>query len=192
MNILFIDNFDSFTYNLVDEFEKRDCNVLIYRNNTSLAVLDGVVKKFKPNLIVISPGPSTPSKAGVCVELIKKYYEQIPIFGVCLGHQCIIEALGGTVQKCSETIHGKPSLIKHDEKGIFLGLENPFQAGRYHSLEGFKIPIDLEVTARTADKRIVMAARHKEHKVIGVQFHPESILTPIGGKLIENLLEVVK
>jgi len=190
MNILFIDNFDSFTYNLVDEFEKRNCNVLVYRNNTDLKVLDKVIKEFKPKLIVVSPGPSTPSKAGICKEFIREYYDKIPIFGVCLGHQCIIEALGGVVQKCSETIHGKPSLVQHDEKGIFLGMENPFQAGRYHSLEGFKIPEEFEVSAKTADKGITMAIRHKELPVIGVQFHPESILTPVGGKMIENIINM--
>jgi len=190
MNVLFIDNFDSFTYNLVDEFEKRNCNVMVYRNNTDLKVIDKVIKDFKPALIVISPGPSTPSKAGICNDLIKNYYEKIPIFGVCLGHQCIIEALGGVVQKCIETIHGKPSMIQHDGKGIFLGIENPFQVGRYHSLEGFKIPLELEVSAKTADKGIVMAIRHKSYKVIGVQFHPESILTPVGGKLIENIIKI--
>jgi len=192
MNILFIDNFDSFTYNLVDEFEKRGCTVLIYRNNTNITVLDKVIKQFKPKLIVLSPGPSTPEKAGVCIELIREYHDKIPIFGVCLGHQCIIGALAGTVQKCEETIHGKASIIKHDGKGIFLGLPDSFQVGRYHSLECFKIPPEFEVSAKTRDKNIVMAVRHKEYPIIGVQFHPESILTPLGGKMIDNLLEALK
>ncbi|MCK5282695.1 MAG: anthranilate phosphoribosyltransferase [Nanoarchaeota archaeon] len=188
MNILFIDNFDSFTYNLVDEFEKRNCNVLVYRNNTDIEIIDKVIQKFKPRLIVISPGPSTPERAGISVGLIKKYYKAVPIFGVCLGYQCIIEAFNGVVEKCSETIHGKPSLINHNAEGIFKGLENPFQAGRYHSLIGSKIPDELEISAKTADKNLVMAVKHKQYNLVGVQFHPESILTPAGGKIIENII----
>ncbi len=190
INILFIDNFDSFTYNLVDEFEKRKCNVLVYRNNTDMEVIGNVIEKFNPKLIVLSPGPSTPQKAGICIELVKKYCKKFPIFGVCLGHQCIIEAFGGEVDRCSETLHGKPSKIEHDGKGIFKNMENPFQAGRYHSLAALKVPDELEVSAKTKD--IVMAIRHRDHDIVGVQFHPESVLTPIGGKIIDNLLEVVR
>ena len=189
MNVLFIDNFDSFVYNLVDEFEKRGCEVLVYRNNTHMNILDKAIKEFKPKIIVISPGPSAPSQAGNCIQLIRQYYGKIAIFGVCLGFQCIIEAFDGKVGRCSETVHGKPSRIKHDNDGIFNGLENPFQAGRYHSLTALDVPYSLEVSARTSDKNIVMAVRHKESNVIGVQFHPESILTPIGGKIIENVIK---
>ena len=190
MNILFIDNFDSFTYNLVDEFEKRKCNVLVYRNNTDLNVIDKAINEFKPKLIVISPGPSTPKKAGICVELVRKYCKILPIFGVCLGHQCIIEAFWGKVDRCSETLHGKSSRIEHDGKGIFKNIENPFQAGRYHSLAALKVPEEFEISAKTND--IVMGVRHKSYNVIGVQFHPESVLTPVGGKIVENILGVVK
>ncbi|MBU1946369.1 MAG: aminodeoxychorismate/anthranilate synthase component II [Nanoarchaeota archaeon] len=192
MRVLFIDNFDSFTYNLVDEFQKRDCEVLVYRNNIDIKTMDQIIKKFKPSLIVISPGPSTPKNAGISKEIIQNYHESIPIFGVCLGHQCIIEVFGGRVDKAVETIHGKPSKITHDKQGIFKGLENPFQAGRYHSLAGYDIPYCLEITARTIDRDIVMAVRHKEFPVIGVQFHPESILTPIGGLIINNLIGMIK
>ena len=187
MKVLFIDNFDSFTYNLVDEFEKRKCEVLVYRNNIDMKKIEKVVEKFKPNLIVISPGPSAPKDAGNSIEIIKKYHKQIPIFGVCLGLQCIVEAFGGKVGRCVEIKHGKPSLIKHDEEGIFKGLPQNFQAGRYHSLEALEVPYCLEISARTSEKNIVMAVRHKNGKTNGVQFHPESILTPLGGKIIENI-----
>jgi len=191
MKVLFIDNFDSFTYNLVDEFQKRDCEVLVYRNNIDMKIIDQEIQKFKPSLIVISPGPGTPRESGISKEIIQKYHEKIPIFGVCLGHQCIIEALGGRVDKAVETIHGKPSKITHDSTGIFKGIENPFQAGRYHSLVGYDIPYCLEISARTTDRDIIMAVKHKEFPVIGVQFHPESILTPVGGLIIENLIKEI-
>ena len=191
MKVLFIDNFDSFTYNLVDEFQKRGCEVLVYRNNMDMKVMEPAIQKFKPNLIVISPGPGTPKQAGISKEMIEKYHEKIPIFGVCLGHQCIIEVFGGRIDKAVETIHGKSSRITHDNLGVFKGLENPFQAGRYHSLVGYDIPYCLEISARSVERDIVMAVRHKEFPVIGVQFHPESILTPIGGLIIENLIKTV-
>lgn len=190
MKVLFIDNFDSFTYNLVDEFEKRGCTILVYRNNIDLKILDREIKRFKPQLIVISPGPGLPSEAGNSLQIIKDYHKRVPIFGVCLGHQCIIEAFGGIVNRASEIIHGKPSKIKHDNQGILEGLENPFQAGRYHSLIGIEIPYCLEVSARTVSKSLVMAVRHKDFPVFGVQFHPESILTPIGGLVIENIVRM--
>ncbi|MFH1256558.1 MAG: aminodeoxychorismate/anthranilate synthase component II [Candidatus Diapherotrites archaeon] len=189
-NILFIDNFDSFTYNLVDEFEKRGCNVLVYRNNTPMEKIYEVVKEFKPKLIVISPGPSAPKDAGISLEVIREFKGVLPILGVCLGHQAIVEAFGGIVGKCPETIHGKPSMISHDNEHIFNGLENPFQAGRYHSLSGLKIPSELKVTAKT-ESGVVMAVRHKKYFVEGVQFHPESIMTPEGGKIIENLIGLI-
>jgi len=186
VNVLFIDNFDSFTYNLVDEFAKRGCRVLVYRNNTPVEKIVEVAKDFKPDLIVISPGPSTPKDAGNSINVINTFLGKIPIFGVCLGHQCIIEALGGRVGAASAIVHGKPSPIKHDGKKIFTELENPFQAGRYHSLTGLKIPSCLEITATTGE--IVMGVRHREYFAEGVQFHPESILTIEGGKIIQNLI----
>ncbi len=188
MKILFIDNFDSFTYNLVDEFEKRGCEVLVYRNNTDMKVIQDVIKEFKPKLIVISPGPSNPASAGICIPLIQAYYQSIPIMGICLGHQCIIEAMGGKVDRCHEIVHGKSSLIHHDGKSIFQGIPNNFKAGRYHSLAGIDVPYCLEISARS-ESNVVMAVRHKEFPLEGVQFHPESVLTPVGGKIIENMIK---
>jgi len=187
MKILMIDNFDSFTYNLADEFEKRNCRVEVYRNNIGLGNFEKITDELKPGLIVISPGPSSPKDAGISIDVIKKYSGKIPIFGVCLGHQCIIEAFGGIVNRAPEVLHGKPSRITHDGKSIFKNIENPFQVGRYHSLAGIKIPEELVVSAET-DTGIVMGVRHKNFFVEGVQFHPESILTPNGGLLIENLI----
>ena len=189
--ILFIDNFDSFTYNLVDEFEKRGCVVEVYRNNLPLKKIEEIVSRFRPELIVISPGPSTPAKAGNSIAVIKKFAGKVPVLGVCLGEQAMIEAFGGVVGKAVETIHGKPSLVTHDGKGIFRGLSKPFQAGRYHSLAGQKIPKELEVSARS-ESGVVMGVRHRKFFMEGVQFHPESILTPEGGKIIENVLEMLE
>ena len=191
MNILMIDNFDSFTFNLVDEFEKRNCRVFVYRNNISMDDFGHIARKIEPKLIVISPGPSTPRDAGISIAAIKKYSGKIPIFGVCLGHQAIIEAFGGKVDKAPEVFHGKPSKIIHDKKSIYKKLGNPLQVARYHSLCGLRIPKQLEVTSRTSNG-IVMGVRHKKLFVEGVQFHPESILTPDGGIMIENLLEELK
>ena len=189
--VLFIDNFDSFTFNLVDEFEKRGCEVLVYRNNTPMKKIAEVVKDFRPHLLVISPGPSTPKEAGNTIPIIKEYAGKLPVFGVCLGLQASVEALGGKVERCFETVHGKPSKISHDGKGIFKGLANPFQAGRYHSLHGSRISKDVEVTAKT-ESGVVMGIKHKKHLLVGVQFHPESIMTPEGGKIIENVIEMAK
>ncbi len=191
MEILMIDNFDSFTHNLVDEFEKRGCKVHVYRNNIGMSNFNKLASKLKPKLIIISPGPSTPKDAGISIEVIKTYAGKIPVFGVCLGHQSIVEAFGGVVDRAPEVLHGKPSKVKHDNETIFKGLENPLQVGRYHSLAGLQIPEELEVSARS-ESNVVMGVRHKKHFVEGVQFHPESILTPSGGLIIENLLAMIK
>lgn len=190
LNVLFIDNFDSFIYNLVDEFAKQGCKALVYRNNTPMDKIGGVVDEFKPKLIVISPGPCSPKEAGNSVGVIREFAGKIPLFGVCLGHQAIIEAFGGSVGKAPEIVHGKPSEIEHDGKTIFQGLGNRLQAGRYHSLTGLNIPSCLEVSARS--RGVVMGVRHREHFVEGVQFHPESVLTPVGGKIIENLIRLAR
>ena len=190
MNIIIIDNFDSFTHNLADEFEKRDCKVYVYRNNVGMENFDKIVSEIKPKLIVVSPGPSAPKDAGISLNVIKKYAGKIPIFGVCLGHQCIVEAFGGIVDRCKEVLHGKPCKVTHDKKTIYKNIENPLQAGRYHSLAGIKIPKEVEVSAKS-DTGVVMGVRHKKYFVEGVQFHPESILTPSGGLIIENLLSMV-
>jgi len=189
-HILFIDNFDSFTYNLVDEFEKLGCSVTIFRNDMDMNFIDEFIEKEKPGLIVISPGPGAPENAGNSIDIIKKYHKIIPIFGICLGHQAIITAFGGNVGRANEIVHGKASKIQHDNKAIYEGLENPFLAARYHSLTGINIPDCLEITARSDE--LVMGVRHKEYPIEGVQFHPESILTPIGSLIIKKLVEVIK
>ncbi len=186
MRVLFIDNFDSFTYNLVDEFEKRGAEVRVHRNDITLPALLSVVEELAPELLVISPGPSTPARAGICLEAVAALAGKLPIFGVCLGHQVIIEVYGGRVGRAPLPVHGKASDLEHDGEGVFAGLANPMAVGRYHSLVGLEVPELLDVTARTGE--IVMALRHSSLPLVGVQFHPESILTPAGGLLIENVM----
>ncbi|MDH7599847.1 MAG: aminodeoxychorismate/anthranilate synthase component II [Sedimentisphaerales bacterium] len=184
--VLFIDNFDSFTYNLVDDFCKRGCLTKVYRSSIELEELKQIADQIKPDLLVISPGPGTPRSAGVSMAAVEYFKGRLPIFGVCLGHQVIVECFGGKVGHAPEPVHGKPSRITHTGRGIFAGIENPMQVGRYHSLVATKIPDCLEVTAEF--EGLVMAVEHKQYPILGVQFHPESILTPAGGRLIENLL----
>jgi len=186
--VLFIDNFDSFTYNLVDDFCKRRCRAKVYRADTGLEELKQLAEEFEPDLLVISPGPGTPDSSGVSLSAVDYFKDKLPIFGVCLGHQVIVQYFGGKVGHAPEPMHGKPSRITHNEKGIFAGVENPLQAGRYHSLCALEMPDCLEITAEF--DTVVMAARHKELPIFGVQFHPESILTPAGGKIIENILSI--
>lgn len=186
--VLFIDNFDSFTYNLVDEFGKRNCRTKVYRADTPLAELIKVTEDFAPDLLLISPGPGNPDDAGVSLEAIGYFKDKLPIFGVCLGHQSIIQYFGGKVGHAPAVMHGKPSRITHAGKGVFAGLENPLQAGRYHSLCAVTLPECLEQTADF--EGIVMGVQHKKFPVFGVQFHPESILTPTGGKIIENIINI--
>ncbi len=186
--VMFIDNFDSFTYNLVDDFCKRDCEAKVYRANTELDELKAVAGRFAPDLLVISPGPGTPDTAGVSLAAVDYFKDKMPIFGVCLGHQAIVQYFGGKIGHAPEPVHGKPSRVTHNEKGIFAGVENPLQAGRYHSLIGLDLPECLE---KTADfEGLIMGVQHKEFPIFGVQFHPESILTPAGGKIIENMLSI--
>ncbi len=186
--VLFIDNFDSFTYNLVDDFCKRDCEAKVYRADTELDKLKKMAEEFSPDLLVLSPGPGTPDSAGVTLSAIDYFKDKLPIFGVCLGYQAIGQYFGGKVGHAPVPMHGKPSRVTHNEKGIFEGLENPLQAGRYHSLCIEDVPDCLEVTAEF--EGIAMGIEHKELPIYGVQFHPESILTPAGGKLIENVLRI--
>ncbi len=186
--VLFIDNFDSFTYNLVDDFCKRECEAKVYRSDTGLEELKKLADEFAPDLLVISPGPGTPDTAGVSLSAIDYFKDKLPIFGVCLGHQAIGQYFGGKVGHAPKPMHGKPSRITHNQKGIFAGVENPLQAGRYHSLCVLELPDCLEQTAEF--EGIVMGIEHKKLPIFGVQFHPESILTPAGGRIIENVLSI--
>jgi len=188
--VLFIDNFDSFTYNLVDDFCKRNCQAKVYRSDTDLEELKAAADEFGPDLLVISPGPGTPDTAGVSLAAVDYFKDKLPIFGVCLGHQVIVQYFGGKIGHAPEPVHGKPSRVTHNEKGIFVGVENPLQAGRYHSLCAIEMPDCLEKTAEF--EGIVMGVQHKELPIFGVQFHPESILTPTGGKIIENVLSIAE
>ena len=190
VKVLFIDNFDSFTYNLVDDFCKRDCIAKVYRADTKIGELKTVAAEFGPELLVISPGPGTPDTAGVSLEAVDYFKDKLPIFGVCLGHQVIVQYFGGKIGHAPVPMHGKPSKVTHNGEGVFEGVENPLQAGRYHSLCAAELPGCIEKTAEFED--IVMGARHKELPIYGVQFHPESILTPAGGKIIENILAIAK
>ena len=190
--VLFIDNFDSFTYNLVDDFCKRDCQAKVYRADTTIEELKELAEKFKPDLLLISPGPGTPDTAGVSLSAVDYFKDKLPIFGVCLGHQVIVQHFGGKIGHAPEPMHGKPSRITHNEKDVFAGVENPLQAGRYHSLCAVeaRLPDCLEKTAEF--EGVIMGVRHKELPIYGVQFHPESILTPAGGKIIENILSIAE
>ncbi len=190
-SILLIDNFDSFTFNLEAEFRALGCNVQVWRNNISADEALKIAEAMpEPRMIVLSPGPGAPSEAGCCIELIQKNQGRVPLLGVCLGHQAMIEAFGGVVGLAEATVHGKSALMKHSGKSVFEGLSNPMPVARYHSLAGTKIPSELEVTADC--EGTVMAVQHKKHKMLGVQFHPESILTPEGSRLIRQILEWAK
>jgi anthranilate synthase/aminodeoxychorismate synthase-like glutamine amidotransferase len=185
--LLVIDNYDSFTYNLVQYLGELGAQVEVRRNNE--VTVEEIENSLRPERIVISPGPGTPDDAGVSLDLINKLSGKIPLLGVCLGHQAIGQAFGGKVVRAPELMHGKSSEICHDGKTIFSGLEDHFTAGRYHSLivERASLPDCLEISAFTADD-IIMGLRHRELKVEGVQFHPESILTTNGKKLLANFL----
>lgn len=185
--ILMIDNYDSFTYNLVHYIEEFGAKVSVVRNDE---ISINEVKKYKPDIIFISPGPCSPKEAGISVNLVKKLAGKIPIFGVCLGHQSIGYAFGSEIIKAKKLLHGKTSKIYHNGKGIYKSLPNPFDATRYHSLIINKktLPKDFEITSQTKDG-IVMGILNKKLKIEGVQFHPESILTKQGKKLIKNILE---
>jgi anthranilate synthase/aminodeoxychorismate synthase-like glutamine amidotransferase len=184
--LLVIDNYDSFTYNLVQYLAELGQQVKVVRNN-EVTVDD--VERMLPEYIVISPGPCTPNEAGISLDLIRRLAGKIPILGVCLGHQSIGQAFGGKVIRAQEVVHGKTSRVFHDDKGIFAGLPNPFEATRYHSLvvERSSLPDCLEITAKTWDEEI-MGLRHKTLAVEGLQFHPESCLTKVGKDLLRNFL----
>ncbi len=189
LSVLLIDNFDSFCFNLVDELEKRGAAVSVWRNDISaeraLALAEALPA---PRLIVLSPGPGAPAQAGCIVALVRLACGRVPLFGVCLGHQAIVEAFGGEVGFAGEVVHGKTSAVVHQWRGLLARLPSPLMAARYHSLAARRVPEELEVTARTADGRVVMAIEHKSAPIAGVQFHPESILTPQGGLLWTELM----
>lgn len=188
IDILMIDNYDSFTFNLVQYLGILGENIKVRRNDK--VSLDEI-KKMAPSRIVISPGPGRPVDAGMSKDIIRHFYKEIPILGVCLGHQCIGEVFGAEVINSGVVIHGKTSKIYHDGKSIFTGVENPFEAARYHSLILKKdtIPSSLEVTAHTEDG-IIMGVRHRNYKLEGIQFHPESFLTPVGLKILKNFIDL--
>ena len=184
--ILMIDNYDSFTYNLVQYIGQLGGAVEVHRNDK---ISIGAIRELKPDAIVLSPGPCTPEKAGISVEVIRQFGITIPILGVCLGHQAIGYAFGGTVVRAERIMHGKTSTVINDGRTIFKGLPNPFVAGRYHSLivERDSLPDCFEISAETEEGEI-MGIRHKEYPVEGVQFHPESVLTPNGKRVLKNFL----
>ena len=184
--LLMIDNYDSFTYNLVQYLGELGADVRVYRND---AITVEEIAALQPAEIVISPGPCTPLEAGVSVELIRRFVGKIPILGVCLGHQCIGAAFGGNIVRAGRLMHGKTSPIHHDGRTLFTGLPNPFEATRYHSLliERESLPVCLTISAETAEGEI-MGVRHRTHPVEGVQFHPESVLTQAGKALLRNFL----
>ena len=188
--LLVIDNYDSFTYNLVQYLSELGAEVRVVRNDE---IMVAAIAELAPSHLVISPGPCTPNEAGISLDVITRYAGRIPILGVCLGHQSIGQAFGGKVIRARQVMHGKTSMIAHDGKGVFAGLPNPFEATRYHSLvvERQDLPDCLEVTATTADGAggdEIMGLRHKTLAVEGVQFHPESFLTIVGKDLLRNFL----
>ena len=188
--LLMIDNYDSFTYNLVQYFGELGEGVEVFRNN-KISISE--IEKLNPEMLVISPGPGTPRDAGISLDVIRHFQGRIPVLGVCLGHQCIGEAFGGRIVSAPRLMHGKTSLILHNGKGVFRGIPNPFEATRYHSLiiERATLPPSLTVTAWTEEQEI-MAVAHRDYLVIGVQFHPESILTREGKQLLTNFLGLAR
>ena len=184
MKLLMIDNYDSFTWNLVHLFEELGADVDVFRND---AITTEEAEALAPDRLVISPGPGRPEDAGVSVELIRRLGPHVPTLGVCLGHQAIVEAFGGRVGRAQALLHGKSSRVRHDGLGVYAGLPDEIEAGRYHSLAATDVPDALVVTARTEDGE-VMGVRHVELRIEGVQFHPESVLTPSGPELAANFL----
>ena len=186
MRMLLIDNYDSFTYNLVQAFAAQGAEVLVYRND-AISVEDAL--RLEPSHVVISPGPGRPDDAGVSLDMIGAFAGRVPLLGVCLGHQCLVQHFGGKIVRAPRLMHGKTSLTQHDNKTIYEGLSQPVEVGRYHSLcaEHASLPDELEITAAT-DRDEIMGVRHRELPLEGVQFHPESVLTPEGDRLMANFL----
>jgi anthranilate synthase/aminodeoxychorismate synthase-like glutamine amidotransferase len=182
--ILLVDNYDSFTYNLAHLFGELGAEVIVRRNDE----LDAErAARLRPTRLVVSPGPGRPHEAGATPEIVRRLAPTVPTLGVCLGHQAIVEAFGGTIGAARELVHGKTCSVRHDGRGLFAGLPAAFEAGRYHSLAATAVPAQLEISA-TAEDGEVMAVRHRELPIDGVQFHPESVLTPLGRELARNFL----
>ncbi len=190
VRMLLIDNYDSFTYNLVQAFAAQAADVMVYRND-AINVDEGLV--LEPTHLVISPGPGRPEDAGVSLAMIAGFKNIVPLLGVCLGHQCLVHHFGGNIVRAERLMHGKTSMAKHDGKTIFEGLPEAFEVGRYHSLcaEQESLPAELELTAQT-ERGEIMGVRHKALPLEGVQFHPESVLTPEGDKLLANFMRMTK
>jgi len=190
VRMLLIDNYDSFTYNLVQAFAAHGADVMVYRNDM-IGIDEGLA--LDPTHLVISPGPGRPEDAGVSLEMIAAFAGRVPILGVCLGHQSIVQQQGGEIVRAERLMHGKTSQIQHDGKSVFEGVSQPFEVGRYHSLcaETASLPKTLEITAET-DSGVIMGVRHKSLQIEGVQFHPESVLTPEGDILMTNFMRMEK
>ena len=187
LRLVFVDNFDSFTWNLVDEFARRGAEVEVWRNSATAEHVLARAAGARHALLVLSPGPGAPAEAGCCIEVVRRAAEQsVPLFGVCLGHQAMIEAFGGVVGPAGEVVHGKTSRVRHGGGVLFEGIPSPFPVGRYHSLAAAVVPKALETVAESGN--IVMAVAHRTAPQLGVQFHPESILTPDGGRIIDNVI----
>ncbi|RLL42048.1 aminodeoxychorismate/anthranilate synthase component II [Oceanobacillus piezotolerans] len=189
--ILLVDNYDSFTYNLYQYFSEEGAEVQVVRNDRiTLEEID----VLKPEAIVISPGPKLPQQAGICIELVQRFHQQIPIFGICLGHQVIAEALGGKLRQATNIMHGKTSIIEHKGETLFELLPTNLEVMRYHSyvIDPVYLPDELEVTATAKDDREIMAIKHKKHPIYGVQFHPESIGTETGKNMIRNFIKEIR
>ncbi len=188
VRMLLVDNYDSFTYNLVQGFAAHGADVMVYRND-AITVEEGLA--LKPTHLVISPGPGRPDDAGISLNMIGAFAGQVPILGVCLGHQSIVQQQGGEIVRAERLMHGKTSDISHDGRSLFAGISQPFEVGRYHSLcaERASLPDSLEITAKT-DSGVIMGVRHKSLQIEGVQFHPESVLTPEGDTLMTNFMKM--
>lgn len=187
--IIMIDNYDSFTYNLVQEMGKMGVEMAVYRND---AISIEKLTALNPTALIISPGPCTPLEAGISVDAVRTFSGQLPLLGVCLGHQSIVHAFGGRVVHAKRIMHGKVSDVRHHGDGLFAGVDNPFAGGRYHSLVGERhsLPDCLAITAESDDGEI-MGIRHREHPTVGVQFHPESVLTPAGTTVMQNFINMI-
>ncbi len=190
VRMLLIDNYDSFTYNLVQAFAAQGADVMVYRND---AITAEEALALAPTHLVISPGPGRPEDAGVSLAMIAAFADHVPVLGVCLGHQCLVQHFGGAIVRAERLMHGKTSMVDHDGKSIYADLPQPFEVGRYHSLcaEIESLPDELELTAQT-EREEIMGVRHRELPLEGVQFHPESVLTPEGDRLMANFMRMTK